>query len=139
MPRILLLSLFFVFTACADKISSSELHHLNGYWEIQKVVLPNGDTKEYDLNTTIDFIILEGKEGYRKKVQPRLDGTFITSDDAVSFRLINVNSTFKLLYSNDLSEWEEQIIDISDKILTVVSEENIRYYYIRYQPIVGEK
>ena len=139
MNRIFLLSLLLLFMACGDKITSSELQHLNGYWEIQKVVFPQGDTKEYNLNTTIDFITLEHNTGFRKKVQPKLDGTYITSDDAVSFRIINVDGDFKLHYSNDLNQWEERIIEISKERLTVVSEENIRYYYKRYQPIVVEK
>jgi len=137
--RPLLLLILFLLTACADKITSSELHHLNGYWEIEKVVFPEGQTKEYNLNTTIDFITLEQNKGYRKKVQPRLDGTYITSDDAATFRLIIDNGSYKLHYSNDLSDWEEQILEISADKLTVVSEENIRYYYKRHRPIAAEK
>lgn len=139
MSRILLFSAILVFSACADKISTSELHHLNGYWEIQKVVFPQGDTKKYKLNTTIDFFFLEDDKGYRKKVQPRLDGTYITSDDAEYFSITHLNDSFKLHYSNELSEWEEGIIEISDEKITIVSEENIRYYYKRYQPIAVEK
>ena len=139
MPRILLLLAIFVFTACAEKINPSELHLLNGYWEIQKVVFPQGDTKEYNLNTTIDFFTLEDDKGYRKKVQPKLDGTYITSDDAEFFSIIHLDGTFKLHYRNALSEWEEGIVEISDEKLTIVSEENIRYNYKRYQPIGAEK
>ncbi|MCW5515827.1 lipocalin family protein [Muriicola sp. Z0-33] len=139
MKRMILLSVLFLFTACADKINSSELHHLNGYWEIQKVVFPKGDTKEYNLNTTIDYITFEDNKGYRKKVQPRLDGTFITSDDAASFRLIGTKGSFKLQYHNEFSEWEEQIIELSAEKLTVVNQENIRYYYKRHQTITAEK
>lgn len=136
MKRMGLLSILILFTACADKISSAELQHLNGYWEIKKVVFPKGDTKEYTLSSTIDYITLEENKGYRKKVQPRPDGTFVTSDDAASFRIINTNGTFTLHYSNDYSEWEEQVIELTAQKFTVVNQENIRYYYKRYQAIV---
>ncbi|MBT8185380.1 MAG: hypothetical protein KJN76_11120 [Eudoraea sp.] len=139
MSRLLFLMMFFLIFSCQEKISSSDLQYLNGYWEIEKVEFPRGDTKEYSMNSTIDFIHFENKEGYRKKVQPRLDGTYITSDDAEAFRLIDTNGSFYLHYSNNLSKWEEQILEISADKLTVVSQENIRYYYKRYQPMAAEK
>ncbi len=139
MKRMIFLSVLFLYTACADKINSSDLQYLNGYWEIQKVVFPKGDTKEYNLNSTIDYITFDENKGYRKKVQPRLDGTFVTSDDAASFSILNTNGSFTLHYSNDFSEWEEQIIELTAQKFTVVNQENIRYYYKRYKPIVAEK
>ena len=138
MKRLLLTVPLLFLIACTSKISKSDLHYLNGYWEIEKVVFPQGDSKEYELNTTVDFFTLEGNSGYRKKVQPKLDGSFTTSNDAELFSILEVKDRFYIHYKNSLSEWQEQIEKISDKNLTVVNEENIRYYYRRFQPIETE-
>ena len=37
-----------------------DLKNLNGYWEIEKVTFPNGETKDYSVSTTIDYIELKG-------------------------------------------------------------------------------
>jgi hypothetical protein len=60
-----LLILFFLGTiglSCKQKITDTDLQHLNGYWEIEKVTLPDGDTKEYKVNETIDYFQIEQKK-----------------------------------------------------------------------------
>ena len=32
--------------SCKQTITESDLNNLNGYWEIEKVILPNGEKKE---------------------------------------------------------------------------------------------
>ena len=71
--------LMVLFVGCSPKISQEDLQLLNGYWEIEKVIFPIGETKDFKSSTTIDFIELDGMKGFRKKVQPKFNGTFETS------------------------------------------------------------
>ena len=121
--------------ACKQAPKVSDLSQLNGYWEIEKVVFPDGSSREYSISTTIDFIQLEQNEGFRKKVQPKLDGTFTTSDDADYFKIISKNGTFTMSYKNELSTREEVVQSLSKDVLVLVNEEGIAYHYKRFQSI----
>ncbi|MEX0290002.1 MAG: lipocalin family protein [Flavobacteriaceae bacterium] len=135
MKTFLAVLIFSLALGCAKKPGKEDLHYLNGYWEIDKVVFPKGDVKTYDLNRTVDYLSLEGNQGYRKKVQPKLDGSFITSNDAEPFVILEDNGKLIMSYKNALSQWREQIEALSSDNFTVVNDENIRYYYKRFQPL----
>ena len=125
----------FSFFGCANPPSIAELPKLNGYWEITKVTFADGQEKDYGLNTTIDYIEITHNKGFRKKMQPKLDGTYSTSNDAEFFTVSQREASLFLEYQNGLSQWEEQLLKISEDSYTVINEEQIRYTYRRYQPI----
>lgn len=132
--------LFVVFflVACQstpDKISEKELTKLNGYWEIEKVTLPDGSIKQYNVNTSIDYIQLDGFKGFRKKMQPKLNGTYQTSDDAENFELQKEKEHFVFYYRNNLSEWSEKLLKVSAQHFSVENGEGIRYDYKKFEPI----
>ena len=135
MRRIVVLSLVISLVACAKKISKLDLQQLNGYWEIEEVVFPNGNVKKYKINTSVDYIQLANTTGFRKKVQPQLDGTYKVTDDAESFTISKNESVFTINYKNNLSEWKEELIRISEDRFSVVNEEGITYRYKRFTPI----
>ena len=72
---------------CQNKISKLDLPHLNGYWEIERVTFPDGSKKEYAVSTSIDYIEVKNFKGFRKKVQPNFNGTYVTSNDAEMFTI----------------------------------------------------
>jgi len=130
----LLLSCLLLFS-CSEKITEASLPNLNGYWEIEKVVFPNGDSKDYTVNATIDYIEVKEKEGFRKKVQPLLDGGFLTSNDAQPFTIQKQQEVFLMRYKNKLSSWEETIISVDSTSLVLKNDAQITYIYKRYQPL----
>jgi len=88
MKHLLYFSLIFIFLGCSNSVSKEDLQNLNGYWEIEKVVFPNGETKDFKVSTTIDYIETEMSKGFRKKMQPKFDGTYTTSNDAELFTIL---------------------------------------------------
>ena len=131
-----LVMIFALLMGCDKKITTQDLDQLSGYWEIEKVVFPEGQTKEYTLNSTIDYIEYENMKGFRKKVNPNLDGTFTTSDDAELFEISKEKSTFRMHYTNDMSQWEEQIIRIDQDHMTLKTPEGVAYHYKRFRGIL---
>jgi len=127
--------LLFLLLGCKKEVTKNDLTLLNGYWEIVKVTFPDGNEKEYKVNTSVDFITLQGSEGYRKKVQPKLDGTFETSDDAEPFEIVETANGFAFKYANSLSKWQEEIFELSDNTFSIKNEEGLVYKYRRYEPI----
>lgn len=121
---------------CQNKVSKLDLPHLNGYWEIERVTFPDGSKKEYAVSTNIDYIqVNNNNEGFRKKVRPNFNGTYVTSNDAELFTISENEGIFSLNYKTDLSEWHEKITSLSENSFTVISEENIKYHYKKFKPI----
>ncbi|MET7027987.1 hypothetical protein [Sediminicola luteus] len=135
MRTILYVFAFICLLSCQRSISESDLTKLNGYWEISEVEFADGTTKEYTANTTIDFIEIAGFKGFRKKVQPTLEGTYYANDDTESFLILQKEDSFEFHYKNNLSEWNEMLTALTDNTFSVVNKEGITYHYKRYEPI----
>ena len=68
-------SLLLLYSCQTNRIEN--LEDLNGYWEIEKVIFPDGNSKEYTFSQSIDYFMLENDStGYRKKMQPQLKTVF---------------------------------------------------------------
>lgn len=120
---------------CSNSVSKKELSKINGYWEIEKVILSDGTQKEYQLNAMVDYFMLQDTLGFRKKVQPLFDGTFDTSDDAQSFVIQHIDNKFALRYTNDLSEWTERIEVLNEASLILSNEAGVLYHYKKFESI----
>lgn len=126
----------FVFWGCGNtSVSEAALPYLNGYWEIASVELPEGSQKQYTANPSVDFIQLEKGKGFRKKLQPQLDGTYRTSNDGAFVTVRSVNNTFVLQYKNDFSTWKETLVQLDSTSFSVRNTEGILYAYRRFRPI----
>ncbi|PIE99900.1 MAG: hypothetical protein CR994_08625 [Maribacter sp.] len=135
MKRLFFFGFLFILTACQKKVTQEDLHFLNGYWEIKKVSMPNGRTKEYTINTTVDYIETKNLSGFRKKVYPKLDGTFDTSNDTEEFTLTQQSDVFEIHYKTELSEWVETLNSLNKDSFSVTNADKITYTYERFQPI----
>ncbi|NAS29855.1 hypothetical protein GTQ40_02620 [Flavobacteriaceae bacterium R38] len=121
--------------SCTKK-EAIDLKQLEGYWEIEKVILPDGNSKEYTISQSIDYILLKNdSSGYRKKLQPKLDGSFYTSDDAEEFTIHSDNKKQALHYKNSLSEWKEVILKLNKEELVIINENNLKYFYKRFEKL----
>ncbi|WP_373517207.1 hypothetical protein [Pricia sp.] len=139
MTKIVLLGWLFIFFGCSSGVSKEDLSQLNGYWEIEQVVFPDGNSKEYKVSTTIDYIQMEGLKGFRKKVSPKFDGTYETSDDAETFTILETDGSFTINYKTELSEWSEKLVALDAVTFSVVNAEGLQYDYKRFEPISIEK
>jgi len=139
MKKIVLAGCLFIFFGCSSGVSKEKLPQLNGYWEIMQVVFPDGNSKEYKVSITVDYIQLEGLEGFRKKVSPKFDGTYETSDDSETFVILENEDGFTMNYKTDLSEWSEKLVALNEEAFSVVNAEGLRYDYKRFEPITIEK
>ena len=105
MKKLLLLALMITLSGCGQDVKSEDLQNLDGYWDIAEVEMPDGQAREYKASTTVDYISLKGREGYRKKVQPSLSGTYTTSDDAVKFSITEKDGVFYINYREADNNW----------------------------------
>jgi len=131
MKRILLLIVLLSVLSCKQDISEADISNLNGYWEIEKVELPDGDKKEYKVNETIDFFKIEANKGFRKKVMPQLDGTYLTNDIQEDVVVVVKDGDASLQYKTTYATWKEEIIELTKDRLVVKNQQEIEYYYKR--------
>ena len=134
MKKIIVFIAFIVLSSCKQTITNDNIQYLNGYWEIEKVELPSGEMKEYKVNETIDFFSVKNHKGFRQKVMPQLDGTYLTNDIKEILTISSQNGEFYVNYSTNYGKWKEEIIDLQDSILILKNKDNLEYHYKRQVP-----
>ena len=123
-----------VLISCTSKPTKEEITQLNGYWEIEKVVFPDGNKKAYQVNEFIDYISLNNLKGIRQKVAPQLDGTFLSGVLQDKIRVIDSAGCYFLKTKSKFTKWEEKVVSVSEDELVLENETKITYYYKKFIP-----
>ena len=131
--KIIAISLFL--TACQNQVKPEDIAKINGYWEIEKVLLPDGKVKDYSINETYDFFEINGDKGFRQKVVPRLDGSFETNENHESITMVFEDGKTYLKYETPYAKWREELKSVSDAELVLLNAENKEYHYKKTAPI----
>ncbi|AFL81954.1 hypothetical protein Aeqsu_2497 [Aequorivita sublithincola DSM 14238] len=132
--KFIIIPLLFLFAISCEKPNPKEqIQNLSGYWEIKSVKMPDGEKKEFDINTIIDHIEVNGDSGARTKVSPKFDGTFTTNGVSESFTLKIENDSLRMYYKTPFNEWKETVIKAKDSTLTVINRDNKIYTYTKFQ------
>lgn len=131
MKKVMLFLVFGALLSCKQSFVEADLQHLNGYWEIEKVILPDGDKKEYKVNESIDFFKIENKKGFRKKVMPQIDGTYLTNNIQETVKVDLIDGIAFIHYSTSYAHWKEEIIELSKDKLVIKNQQDLEYHYKR--------
>lgn len=134
MKKIVLFLVFSLLVSCKQSITEADLQNLNGYWEIEKVMLPDGEKKEYKINETVDFFKVEDKNGFRKKVMPQVDGTYLTNDSEEDITIFVKGGDATIRYKTNYANWDESIIKLTAEKLVLKNKQELEYHYKRPVP-----
>jgi len=129
--------LFFASVAiisCSNKVDPDDLSKINGYWEIESVIMPDGSEKDYTVNPTIDYFEIKGKSGIRKKVMPQFDGSYRVNDLSEKITITSKDDKVYMDYATNYAKWQEELIDLDDDVLVVKNQHGIEYHYKKPQP-----
>lgn len=124
-----------MFFGCQQKIKPTAIAKINGYWEIEKVVAAEGKEKKYSYNETFDYFDIKNNKGFRKKVTPQLDGSFLVNDAFENVEVTFENEKVYLNYTTSFSKWREELKAISDEAMVIVNSEKNEYHYKKTAPI----
>lgn len=130
----ILLFACFTILSCSTKVSIEDISKLNGYWEIEAVIMPDGSEKDYKVNPTIDFFEIKGKSGIRKKVMPQFDGTYRVNDLSEKVTISQKDDKIYMDYVTNFAKWQEELITLSDDELVVKNQQGLEYHYKKPQP-----
>lgn len=132
----LALGVLLLLISCAGRPSEDDLAFLEGYWEIRRVEFPDGGEKEYRANAAIEYLEWDGQSGFRKKMQPTLEGTFLTSDDALPMKVLWRDQRLFLSFKGEETPWEEEVVELKQDVLVTRHANGLRYEYTRYKPLL---
>ncbi|OIQ23045.1 hypothetical protein [Lacinutrix sp. MedPE-SW] len=135
MKKIIFSLIFLVLLNCSNS-PETFIDHVDGYWEIESVTLPDGTKKEYTINQTIDYIIVnDSLKGFRKKMTPNYSGSYETSKNIETLNLKIENDSLNIYYSTQYTNWKETILLANEEKLKIVNKDNKVYTYKRFTPI----
>ncbi|PKA83792.1 hypothetical protein ATE92_1958 [Ulvibacter sp. MAR_2010_11] len=133
------LILFLVCGSCAKQDPNEQIQYLDGYWEIKSVTQPDGTKKDFGISTLIDFMEVTGDSGVRKKVAPRLDGSFAANASAEKFSLKIEDDSLRLYYTTPYDSWKETVLIAKDSMLRIKNSEDKIYTYDRFKSFTFSK
>ena len=129
--RILFISFFMVLISCKEYIKPIGLDSLSGYWEIEKVILPDGSEKIYKANDTFDYFELNDSLSFRKKVVQQFDGSFISNEVLEKFTITTKDGIYFINYTTKYAKWQEEILSLNNEKLVVKNNNEFEYHYKR--------
>ncbi|WP_299214494.1 lipocalin family protein [uncultured Aquimarina sp.] len=135
MSKHIIYTIVFLLVSCSKPNPESFIKHIDGYWEIEKVITSDGVEKQYNFNQSIDFFEVNNMKGIRKKVQPQLNGNFITTRDSETFTLVMENDSLRMHYKTSLSTWKETLISAKENQMIIQNEAGNLYFYKPYTKI----
>ncbi|MBL7472156.1 hypothetical protein [Robertkochia sediminum] len=105
-----------------------------GYWEIEKAESPDGETRNYKVNTSVDHYQLEtDSTGFKTRLTPQFDGSFLTTGDREAFKVEKGKNGLKLHFTTPFSNHTETVILLKEQQLILTNEAGMRYTYKRYE------
>lgn len=132
--KFLILFLTLIAFSCGKQGNSEvDQDKIAGYWEIKTVQFQDGTEKNFDVNLVVDHIEVEGDKGFRIKMEPQLDGSFITNAVAEDFTLREENDSLHMFYKTPYAEWKETVLEANEETLKVINHEKRIFIYSRYE------
>ena len=111
-----------------------KIDYLYGYWEINSVSFQGNELKNYPFSNTIDYFEFEQNNfGFRKKVMPKINGSFDITMHQINFEIISENKKRILRYGKGRN-FKEEIIKLDSLNLFLQNEEGYTYKYKRFLP-----
>lgn len=121
-----------LFLGCETPIKPSQIHLLNGYWQIEYIQQENETFRPKGEVKLIDFYTLKEQKGLRKKVAPQLDQSFLTTNDQNFFEIVFENEICLLKFETPWDQWFEQIV-VLEKDRMILRHLQKEYHYTRFK------
>jgi hypothetical protein len=135
MKKVIAIAFLFILSACHQKVTVQDISKLNGYWEIEKVILSNGTKKVYTYNESFDYFQIKANKGFRKKVMPQLDGRFLVNNQFEKIEITFEKDIVFINYKTPYAKWKEEIESLSNDKLVLINASDTEYHYKKSAPI----
>ena len=120
-----------IFYSCDEK---KNLQYINGYWEINSVMIEGKEIKNYPFSGTVDYFIIDEKnKGFRKKVKPKIDGSFEINMHEINFEIEMKKNEIYLVYGKG-KNFVESVIKLDSTKMILKNMDGYVYEYKRFLP-----
>lgn len=133
MKQLLTLFTVVLFTSCGSNISD-QLIHIEGYWNIENVTLPDGSEREFPFSNHMDHFEIEGKLGIKYRVSPTYDGGFVNYGSPVNFTCEELDGELQLLFKDGEQSYTQTLVKATETELVLQHENGTIYTYSSYDP-----
>ncbi|MFK7000412.1 lipocalin family protein [Flavobacterium oreochromis] len=123
--------LSFLLISCSEKIELKDLDKLNGYWQIAKVEVVEGEDKEYAINENYDYFKIKKHQGFHKKVRWQPTGKFLINDLEEAVKAIQKEGNIYLEFSSNFGKHTDKLIKVTDKEMVLEVENGNKNYYTK--------
>jgi len=136
---IALLTVSILFISCKKKKPEKvDAQFLNGYWEIDYVIMNDGSKKEYNFNEYVDYFETKNKTGFRTKVKPNFNRKYTSNFQKINYTLEKKNDTILIKYKSSTTIITEKLFSTNKNKLGIKSENGNLYFYKKYLPVIIE-
>ena len=135
MMRISILLILIISIISCNNKPEDQLEHINGYWGIEKVEFTKDSIRDFKINEIVDYIEVVDSIGFRIKVKPQFDGTYVPAGEPEKITVKVEGEKLALYYSTSFNNWKEIIIASKEEELSLKNERGIIYHYKRYKPL----
>ncbi|MGB5982373.1 MAG: lipocalin family protein [Nonlabens sp.] len=119
-------------TSC-EKDPNKQIAQLEGYWNIEEVKLPDGNTKEFPFSNHMDYFEINGNKGMKHRVSPRYDGTFVNYGSPVPFKWEAIDGTLTLNFAEGDNAYQQTLESVTEEELVLLHENGTTYTYTSYK------
>ncbi len=120
-----------IFYSCNE---TKNLQYINGYWEINSVMIEGKEIKNYPFSGTVDYFIIDEKnKGFRKKVKPKIDGSFEINMHEINFEIEMKKNEIYLVYGKG-KNFVESVIKLDSTKMILKNMDGYVYEYKRFLP-----
>ncbi|WP_438969414.1 lipocalin family protein [Nonlabens sp.] len=132
MRRLIYILLIFVFVSCDS--NEEKIKALEGYWNIDEVILPNGSEREFPFSNHMDHFEVDGFNGVKNRVSPTYDGGFINYGNPIYFQWEEKDGDIWLTFQEGEASYMQTVETATKETLVLLHENGTRYTYKAYTP-----
>jgi hypothetical protein len=93
--------------------------------------------RDYSYNPTIDYLeIKEDSTGFRKKLQPQIDGSYLSTEDSEEIKLKLEDDSLRIYYTTAFDSWKETVLKANEEELSILNRDGLIYHYKKYKALI---
>jgi hypothetical protein len=130
MRKLLFLTLLIFTVGCSPSVDTALL---SGYWNIEKVVLPDGSEKEFPFSNHMDHFEVCNYQGIKYRVSPTYDGGFVNYGSPVNFTIRERNDEIHLHFRSGEESYQQKLVLCTSERLVLLHENGTTYHYSSFK------
>lgn len=131
--RYVLLIVTLILYSCGNS-TTDQIKQLEGYWNIEKVILPDGSEKDFPFSNHMDYFVIEGGSGVKNRVSPKYDGSMVEYGSPVAFKWEENDGVLILQFKEGDQSYKQTVSKCTTDQLVLLHENGTEYYYEAYTP-----